>query len=160
MKVEQEGVAGGAACRKMPAVASWPATCRVVEMLSGTPWWNDGGLLASPGRAHGFFHTYEAFGHVITPRCSTSTIARNGWESCIHHALARTIGAWNCLISSTVCGGSQRFTTRLGFHRNLAGQQERRGWLRGVICRRCHSLLAWAEEGVSWKRTCATSLFP
>jgi xylulose-5-phosphate/fructose-6-phosphate phosphoketolase len=49
---------------------------------------------------YGFFHTYEAFAHVIASMFNQHC----KWlESCINHASWRApIGAWNCLISSTV----------------------------------------------------------
>jgi xylulose-5-phosphate/fructose-6-phosphate phosphoketolase len=47
-----------------------------------------------------FFHTYQAFAHVIDLMFNQNA----KWlESCIHQAPWRSlIGAWNCLISSTV----------------------------------------------------------
>jgi xylulose-5-phosphate/fructose-6-phosphate phosphoketolase len=72
---------------------------RVVEMLSEHTLVGmmEGYLLT--GR-YGFFHTYEAFAHVIASMFNQHA----KWlESCIHHAPWRApIGAWNCLISSTV----------------------------------------------------------
>lgn len=72
---------------------------RVVEMLSEHTLVGmmEGYLLT--GR-YGFFHTYEAFAHVIASMFNQHA----KWlESCIHHAPWRSpIGAWNCLISSTV----------------------------------------------------------
>ena len=49
---------------------------------------------------YGFFHTYEAFAHVIASMFNQHA----KWlESCNLHAKWRApIGAWNCLISSTV----------------------------------------------------------
>ena len=49
---------------------------------------------------YGFFHTYEAFAHVIASMFNQHA----KWlESCIHHAPWRApIGPWTCLISSTV----------------------------------------------------------
>ena len=72
---------------------------RVVEMLSEHTLVGmmEGYLLT--GR-YGFFHTYEAFAHVIA-----SMFNQHGkWlESCLHHAPWRApIGPWTCLISSTV----------------------------------------------------------
>ncbi len=72
---------------------------RVVEMLSEHTLVGmmEGYLLT--GR-YGFFHTYEAFAHVIASMFNQHA----KWlESCLHHATWRApIGAWNCLISSTV----------------------------------------------------------
>ncbi|MCT0230983.1 phosphoketolase family protein [Synechococcus sp. CS-1324] len=72
---------------------------RVVEMLSEHTLVGmmEGYLLT--GR-HGFFHTYEAFAHVIASMFNQHA----KWlESCIHHAPWRApIAPWNCLISSTV----------------------------------------------------------
>ena len=72
---------------------------RVVEMLSEHTLVGmlEGYLLT--GR-HGLFHTYEAFAHVIASMFNQHA----KWlESCQHHAPWRaSIGAWNCLISSTV----------------------------------------------------------
>lgn len=72
---------------------------RVVEMLSEHTLVGmmEGYLLT--GR-NGFFHTYEAFAHVIASMFNQHA----KWlESCIHHAPWRSpIGPWNCLISSTV----------------------------------------------------------
>ncbi|MEB3296983.1 MAG: phosphoketolase family protein [Cyanobacteriota bacterium] len=72
---------------------------RVVEMLSEHTLVGmmEGYLLT--GR-YGLFHTYEAFAHVIASMFNQHA----KWlESCIHHAPWRApIGAWNCLISSTV----------------------------------------------------------
>jgi xylulose-5-phosphate/fructose-6-phosphate phosphoketolase len=72
---------------------------RVVEMLSEHTLVGmmEGYLLT--GR-HGFFHTYEAFAHVIASMFNQHA----KWlESCIHHAPWRApISPWNCLISSTV----------------------------------------------------------
>jgi xylulose-5-phosphate/fructose-6-phosphate phosphoketolase len=72
---------------------------RVVEMLSEHTLVGmmEGYLLT--GR-YGFFHTYEAFAHVIASMFNQHC----KWlESCINHASWRApIGAWNCLISSTV----------------------------------------------------------
>ena len=72
---------------------------RVVEMLSEHTLVGmmEGYLLT--GR-HGFFHTYEAFAHVVASMFNQHA----KWlESCIHHAPWRApISAWNCLISSTV----------------------------------------------------------
>jgi xylulose-5-phosphate/fructose-6-phosphate phosphoketolase len=49
---------------------------------------------------YGFFHTYEAFAHMIASMFNQHC----KWlESCINHASWRApISAWNCLISSTV----------------------------------------------------------
>ncbi len=72
---------------------------QVVEMLSEHTLVGmmEGYLLT--GR-YGFFHTYEAFAHVIASMFNQHA----KWlESCLHHAPWRApIGAWNCLISSTV----------------------------------------------------------
>ena len=72
---------------------------RVVEMLSEHTLVGmmEGYLLT--GR-YGFFHTYEAFAHVIASMFNQHA----KWlESCLHHAPWRSpIGPWNCLISSTV----------------------------------------------------------
>ena len=72
---------------------------RVVEMLSEHTLVGmmEGYLLT--GR-YGFFHTYEAFAHVIASMFNQHA----KWlESCNLHAKWRApIGAWNCLISSTV----------------------------------------------------------
>jgi len=72
---------------------------RVVEMLSEHTLVGmmEGYLLT--GR-YGFFHTYEAFAHVIASMFNQHA----KWlESCLHHAPWRApIAAWNCLISSTV----------------------------------------------------------
>ena len=72
---------------------------RVVEMLSEHTLVGmmEGYLLT--GR-YGFFHTYEAFAHVIASMFNQHA----KWlESCLHHAPWRApIGPWTCLISSTV----------------------------------------------------------
>lgn len=72
---------------------------RVVEMLSEHTLVGmmEGYLLT--GR-NGFFHTYEAFAHIIASMFNQHA----KWlESCIHHAPWRApIAPWNCLISSTV----------------------------------------------------------
>ena len=72
---------------------------RVVEMLSEHTLVGmmEGYLLT--GR-HGFFHTYEAFAHVIASMFNQHA----KWlESCLHHAPWRApISPWTCLISSTV----------------------------------------------------------
>jgi xylulose-5-phosphate/fructose-6-phosphate phosphoketolase len=72
---------------------------RVVEMLSEHTLVGmmEGYLLT--GR-YGFFHTYEAFAHVVASMFNQHA----KWlESCLHHAPWRApIGPWNCLISSTV----------------------------------------------------------
>ena len=72
---------------------------RVVEMLSEHTLvgMREGYLLT--GR-YGFFHTYEAFAHVIASMFNQHA----KWlESCLHHAPWRApIGPWTCLISSTV----------------------------------------------------------
>jgi xylulose-5-phosphate/fructose-6-phosphate phosphoketolase len=72
---------------------------RVVEMLSEHTLVGmmEGYLLT--GR-YGFFHTYEAFAHVVASMFNQHA----KWlESCIHHAPWRApIGPWTCLISSTV----------------------------------------------------------
>ncbi len=72
---------------------------RVVEMLSEHTLVGmmEGYLLT--GR-YGFFHTYEAFAHVIASMFNQHA----KWlESCRQHAPWRAaIGAWTCLISSTV----------------------------------------------------------
>jgi xylulose-5-phosphate/fructose-6-phosphate phosphoketolase len=72
---------------------------RVVEMLSEHTLVGmmEGYLLT--GR-YGFFHTYEAFAHVIASMFNQHA----KWlEACLHHAPWRApIGPWNCLISSTV----------------------------------------------------------
>jgi xylulose-5-phosphate/fructose-6-phosphate phosphoketolase len=72
---------------------------RVVEMLSEHTLVGmmEGYVLT--GR-YGFFHTYEAFAHVIASMFNQHA----KWlESCLQHAPWRApIGAWNCLISSTV----------------------------------------------------------
>jgi xylulose-5-phosphate/fructose-6-phosphate phosphoketolase len=72
---------------------------RVVEMLSEHTLVGmmEGYLLT--GR-YGFFHTYEAFAHVIASMFNQHA----KWlEACRHHAPWRApIGPWNCLISSTV----------------------------------------------------------
>ena len=72
---------------------------RVVEMLSEHTLVGmmEGYLLT--GR-YGFFHTYEAFAHVIASMFNQHA----KWlESCLNHAPWRApIAPWNCLISSTV----------------------------------------------------------
>jgi xylulose-5-phosphate/fructose-6-phosphate phosphoketolase len=72
---------------------------RVVEMLSEHTLVGmmEGYLLT--GR-YGFFHTYEAFAHVIASMFNQHA----KWlETCRHHAPWRApIGPWTCLISSTV----------------------------------------------------------
>jgi xylulose-5-phosphate/fructose-6-phosphate phosphoketolase len=72
---------------------------RVVEMLSEHTLVGmmEGYVLT--GR-YGFFHTYEAFAHVVASMFNQHA----KWlESCLQHAPWRApIGAWNCLISSTV----------------------------------------------------------
>jgi xylulose-5-phosphate/fructose-6-phosphate phosphoketolase len=124
---------------------------RVVEMLSEHTLVGmmEGYLLT--GR-YGFFHTYEAFAHVIASMFNQHA----KWlESCIHHAPWRApIGAWNCLISSTVWRQDHN-----GFTHQDPGFIELAGNKSGDVVRvylpaDANCLLAVAEEALQETNVC------
>jgi xylulose-5-phosphate/fructose-6-phosphate phosphoketolase len=124
---------------------------RVVEMLSEHTLVGmmEGYLLT--GR-YGFFHTYEAFAHVIASMFNQHA----KWlESCIHHAPWRApIGPWNCLISSTVWRQDHNgFTHQDPGFIDLAGNKS------GAVVRvylppDANTLLAVAEEALHETNVC------
>lgn len=124
---------------------------RVVEMLSEHTLVGmmEGYLLT--GR-YGFFHTYEAFAHVIASMFNQHA----KWlESCIHHAPWRSpIGPWNCLISSTVWRQDHNgFTHQDPGFIDLAGNKS------GEVVRvymppDANCLLAVAEEAMQENNVC------
>ncbi len=124
---------------------------RVVEMLSEHTLVGmmEGYLLT--GR-HGLFHTYEAFAHVIASMFNQHA----KWlESCIHHAPWRApIGAWNCLISSTVWRQDHNgFTHQDPGFIDLAGNKSGEV-VRVYLPADANSLLAVAEEAFLETNVC------
>jgi xylulose-5-phosphate/fructose-6-phosphate phosphoketolase len=124
---------------------------RVVEMLSEHTLVGmmEGYLLT--GR-YGFFHTYEAFAHVIASMFNQHA----KWlESCIHHAPWRApIGPWNCLISSTVWRQDHNgFTHQDPGFIDLAGNKSGEV-VRVYLPPDANSLLAVAEEALQETNVC------
>ena len=124
---------------------------RVVEMLSEHTLVGmmEGYLLT--GR-YGFFHTYEAFAHVIASMFNQHA----KWlESCIHHAPWRSpIGAWNCLISSTVWRQDHNgFTHQDPGFIDLAGNKSGEV-VRVYLPADANCLLAVAEEALQETNVC------
>jgi len=124
---------------------------RVVEMLSEHTLVGmmEGYLLT--GR-YGFFHTYEAFAHVIASMFNQHA----KWlESCIHHASWRApIGPWNCLISSTVWRQDHNgFTHQDPGFIDLAGNKSGEV-VRVYLPPDANSLLAVAEEALVEPNVC------
>ena len=124
---------------------------RVVEMLSEHTLVGmmEGYLLT--GR-YGFFHTYEAFAHVIASMFNQHA----KWlESCIHHAPWRApIGAWNCLISSTVWRQDHNgFTHQDPGFIDLAGNKSGEV-VRVYMPADANCLLAVAEEALQETNVC------
>ncbi len=124
---------------------------RVVEMLSEHTLVGmmEGYLLT--GR-YGFFHTYEAFAHVIASMFNQHA----KWlESCIHHAPWRApIGPWNCLISSTVWRQDHNgFTHQDPGFIDLAGNKSGEV-VRVYLPADANSLLAVAEEAFVETNVC------
>ncbi|MEO1002828.1 MAG: phosphoketolase family protein [Cyanobacteria bacterium J06638_7] len=124
---------------------------RVVEMLSEHTLVGmmEGYLLT--GR-YGFFHTYEAFAHVIASMFNQHA----KWlESCIHHAPWRApIGAWNCLISSTVWRQDHNgFTHQDPGFIDLAGNKSGEV-VRVYMPADANCLLAVAEEALVESNVC------
>ena len=124
---------------------------RVVEMLSEHTLVGmmEGYLLT--GR-YGFFHTYEAFAHVIASMFNQHA----KWlESCIHHAPWRSpIGAWNCLISSTVWRQDHTgFTHQDPGFIDLAGNKSGEV-VRVYMPADANCLLAVAEEALQETNVC------
>ena len=124
---------------------------RVVEMLSEHTLVGmmEGYLLT--GR-YGFFHTYEAFAHVIASMFNQHA----KWlESCIHHAPWRApIGAWNCLISSTVWRQDHNgFTHQDPGFIDLAGNKSG-DVVRVYMPADANCLLAVAEEALQETNVC------
>jgi xylulose-5-phosphate/fructose-6-phosphate phosphoketolase len=124
---------------------------RVVEMLSEHTLVGmmEGYLLT--GR-YGFFHTYEAFAHVIASMFNQHA----KWlESCIQHAPWRApIGPWNCLISSTVWRQDHN-----GFTHQDPGFIDLAGNKNGLVVRvylppDANCLLAVAEEAMQENNVC------
>ena len=124
---------------------------RVVEMLSEHTLVGmmEGYLLT--GR-YGFFHTYEAFAHVIASMFNQHA----KWlESCIHHAPWRApIGPWNCLISSTVWRQDHNgFTHQDPGFIDLAGNKSGEV-VRVYLPADANSLLAVAEQALVETNVC------
>ncbi len=124
---------------------------RVVEMLSEHTLVGmmEGYLLT--GR-YGFFHTYEAFAHVIASMFNQHA----KWlESCIHHAPWRApIGPWNCLISSTVWRQDHNgFTHQDPGFIDLAGNKSGEV-VRVYMPADANCLLAVAEEALVESNVC------
>ncbi|MFO8237380.1 MAG: phosphoketolase family protein, partial [Prochlorococcaceae cyanobacterium] len=124
---------------------------RVVEMLSEHTLVGmmEGYLLT--GR-YGFFHTYEAFAHVIASMFNQHA----KWlESCIHHAPWRApIGPWNCLISSTVWRQDHNgFTHQDPGFIDLAGNKSGEV-VRVYLPADANCLLAVAEEALVENNVC------
>jgi len=124
---------------------------RVVEMLSEHTLVGmmEGYLLT--GR-YGFFHTYEAFAHVIASMFNQHA----KWlESCIHHAQWRApIGPWNCLISSTVWRQDHNgFTHQDPGFIDLAGNKSGEV-VRVYLPADANSLLAVAEQALVETNVC------
>jgi xylulose-5-phosphate/fructose-6-phosphate phosphoketolase len=136
-----EDLDGGELCREG----------RVVEMLSEHTLVGmmEGYLLT--GR-YGFFHTYEAFAHVIASMFNQHA----KWlESCIHHAPWRApIGPWNCLISSTVWRQDHNgFTHQDPGFIDLAGNKSGEV-VRVYLPADANCLLAVAEEALVETNVC------
>ncbi|MFM8605966.1 MAG: phosphoketolase, partial [Cyanobium sp.] len=124
---------------------------RVVEMLSEHTLVGlmEGYLLT--GR-YGFFHTYEAFAHVIASMFNQHA----KWlESCILHAPWRApIGPWNCLISSTVWRQDHNgFTHQDPGFIDLAGNKSGEV-VRVYLPADANCLLAVAEEALQETNVC------
>ena len=124
---------------------------RVVEMLSEHTLVGmmEGYLLT--GR-YGFFHTYEAFAHVVASMFNQHA----KWlESCIHHAPWRApIGPWNCLISSTVWRQDHNgFTHQDPGFIDLAGNKSGEV-VRVYLPADANCLLAVAEEALQENNVC------
>ncbi|MFN6131725.1 MAG: phosphoketolase [Synechococcaceae cyanobacterium] len=124
---------------------------RVVEMLSEHTLVGmmEGYLLT--GR-YGFFHTYEAFAHVVASMFNQHA----KWlESCIHHAPWRApIGPWNCLISSTVWRQDHNgFTHQDPGFIDLAGNKNGEV-VRVYLPADANSLLAVAEQALVEPNVC------
>ncbi len=124
---------------------------RVVEMLSEHTLVGmmEGYLLT--GR-YGFFHTYEAFAHVIASMFNQHA----KWlESCLHHAPWRaSIGPWNCLISSTVWRQDHNgFTHQDPGFIDLAGNKSGEV-VRVYLPADANCLLAVAEEALVEPNVC------
>ncbi len=124
---------------------------RVVEMLSEHTLVGmmEGYLLT--GR-YGFFHTYEAFAHVIASMFNQHA----KWlESCLHHAPWRSpIGPWNCLISSTVWRQDHNgFTHQDPGFIDLAGNKSGEV-VRVYLPADANSLLAVAESALHELNVC------
>ena len=124
---------------------------RVVEMLSEHTLVGmmEGYLLT--GR-YGFFHTYEAFAHVIASMFNQHA----KWlESCLHHAPWRApIGPWNCLISSTVWRQDHNgFTHQDPGFIDLAGNKSG-DVVRVYLPADANCLLAVAEEALQETNVC------
>jgi xylulose-5-phosphate/fructose-6-phosphate phosphoketolase len=124
---------------------------RVVEMLSEHTLVGmmEGYLLT--GR-YGFFHTYEAFAHVIASMFNQHA----KWlETCLHHAPWRApIAPWNCLISSTVWRQDHNgFTHQDPGFIDLAGNKSGEV-VRVYLPPDANSLLAVAEEALLETNVC------
>jgi xylulose-5-phosphate/fructose-6-phosphate phosphoketolase len=124
---------------------------RVVEMLSEHTLVGmmEGYLLT--GR-YGFFHTYEAFAHVIASMFNQHA----KWlESCIQHAPWRApVGPWNCLISSTVWRQDHNgFTHQDPGFIDLAGNKNGQV-VRVYLPPDANCLLAVAEEALQENNVC------
>ncbi|CAK6693626.1 phosphoketolase family protein [Synechococcus sp. BA-124 BA4] len=124
---------------------------RVVEMLSEHTLVGmmEGYLLT--GR-YGFFHTYEAFAHVIASMFNQHA----KWlESCNLHARWRApIGPWNCLISSTVWRQDHNgFTHQDPGFIDLAGNKSGEV-VRVYLPADANCLLAVAEEALVETNVC------
>ena len=124
---------------------------RVVEMLSEHTLVGmmEGYLLT--GR-YGFFHTYEAFAHVIASMFNQHA----KWlESCLLHAPWRApIGPWNCLISSTVWRQDHNgFTHQDPGFIDLAGNKSG-DVVRVYMPPDANTLLAVAEEALLETNVC------
>ncbi|MFM2173313.1 MAG: hypothetical protein RLZZ54_1240 [Cyanobacteriota bacterium] len=124
---------------------------RVVEMLSEHTLVGmmEGYLLT--GR-YGFFHTYEAFAHVIASMFNQHA----KWlESCLHHAPWRApIGPWTCLISSTVWRQDHNgFTHQDPGFIDLAGNKSGEV-VRVYLPADANSLLAVAEQALVEPNVC------
>ncbi|MCP9930556.1 phosphoketolase family protein [Cyanobium sp. AMD-g] len=124
---------------------------RVVEMLSEHTLVGmmEGYLLT--GR-YGFFHTYEAFAHVIASMFNQHA----KWlESCLLHATWRApIGPWNCLISSTVWRQDHNgFTHQDPGFIDLAGNKSG-DVVRVYLPADANCLLAVAEEALQETNVC------
>jgi xylulose-5-phosphate/fructose-6-phosphate phosphoketolase len=101
---------------------------------------------------HGFFHTYEAFAHVIASMFNQHA----KWlESCLLHAPWRApISPWNCLISSTVWRQDHNgFTHQDPGFIDLAGNKNGQV-VRVYLPPDANSLLAVAEEALQETNVC------